>query len=196
MIRTVKNVKEVLDNLAKNKPKYIAEDMVLKKTNLLKREVVKLENQLNLSLPKDYKQMILTYDFSSFEVGSLRYFPGFSRNNDLISDLITFNSEKSVNPYLDIIKKNKLFKIGDYEGDLVCVSLTNGKIYLVDHETIDINIINSNFTKMVICGGILTQNFQTNNLNINKLMKEIRYTEKDHKALTFWRSFSEIFLDV
>ena len=65
----------------------------------------------------------MKYDLSSFEVGCLHYYPGFSYESNFLSDLLELNSDIESNPFLNLLKDKKLVLIGWFESELICVSL-------------------------------------------------------------------------
>jgi hypothetical protein len=105
------------------------------------------------NLPEDYLHVITELDLESAQIDfSLSPCSHGKRRGEMVRCLLERNSEE--NYFFPLLTENKLYEVGDYEGDPLCVSgrdATNpGEVVRLDHEVQTLHRVANSFEQFVL----------------------------------------------
>ncbi len=196
-METIEEVKDYLDALIEeDTSSHLKESYYLAKSKLSDEDCQLVEKELTIVLPNSYKELLLTYDWTNFELGYLSFL------GDSI-ELIKTN-KVAVNPFYEFYKEIHLLEMGSYEADPICIRLNDqhgstGEIVYIDHELypdLKADFICRDFERLIVCAAInlrfkkeagfnLLDASQKDLLN-NQIMKAILNIEPRANETSFW----------
>jgi hypothetical protein len=141
--------------------RLIGDEILIPSPGLSAEEVARVRAELP-GLPDSYLSVVKELDLESDQIEfQLSPCSHGKRRGDMVRCLLGRNSEE--NYFFPLLTENKLYEVGDYEGDPVCVSGRDaahpGEVIRVDHEVQTLHRMANNFEQLVIGLGRLWEHY-------------------------------------
>jgi hypothetical protein len=184
-MKTLSEAKEILDEIRSSQEKpFLASHYLLTTPGISKDELSKIEKALGNQLPISYTEILKKWDFSSLNLGNLRFHWGF--------ELVKI-AQETFNPFVTYYKSHYLIEVGTYEADLICLRLRSnqdneGEIVYISHakyprpEDAETEFVCKDFTRLILCA-VVDQKIKFESDYYNWKV-ESNYEEMEEKLFT------------